>query len=303
MAGAARTKLSQCQQAVDQMEVSSITLTIIQALYPIGEQILTASEDLHDSLEEMGDASSSTLGLLFLCNLEKALDVLAKYTVPKKSTVALKPKSSHKHSPSLTTTTKSISVPALKKAKVDNSTLETTSQHHPKPQLKPIPVKSSKLPVDMVTVQVKSELDSVHLQFSSLLNPMKSNTDKKKMLLLSLLRGKMLNWKIVEQLKLFPKDDDDEEKKKAAKESWMSFKKRFKTTWQPVDVSGDAQMKLEKLWMKDRVDDYVNEFWLLAMETRYDDVELMKIFREGLSITLQDKIMLQTDGVPTTLDE
>ncbi|ESK80945.1 hypothetical protein Moror_11309, partial [Moniliophthora roreri MCA 2997] len=230
-------------------------------------------------------------------------DVLAKYTVPKKSTVALKPKSSHKHSPSLTTTTKSISVPALKKAKVDNSTLETTSQHHPKPQLKPIPVKSSKLPVDMVTVQVKSELDSVHLQFSSLLNPMKSNTDKKKMLLLSLLRGKMLNWKIVEQLKLFPKDDDDEEKKKAAKESWMSFKKRFKTTWQPVDVSGDAQMKLEKLWMKDRVDDYVNEFWLLAMETRYDDVELMKIFREGLSITLQDKIMLQTDGVPTTLDE
>ncbi|ESK81596.1 hypothetical protein Moror_11134 [Moniliophthora roreri MCA 2997] len=44
------------------------------------------------------------------------------------------------------------------------------------------------------------------------MNPLKANTDeKKKMLLLSLLKGKTNRWKIMEQIKLFPEDDDSEQ--------------------------------------------------------------------------------------------
>ncbi|ESK81306.1 hypothetical protein Moror_12128 [Moniliophthora roreri MCA 2997] len=73
MAGIAQTKLSNTSPAVNKMEASSVTFSIIQALYPIGEQILSTFEDLCDSLEEMGDASSCSLRLLFLCKLDKAL--------------------------------------------------------------------------------------------------------------------------------------------------------------------------------------------------------------------------------------
>ncbi|ESK80684.1 hypothetical protein Moror_15534 [Moniliophthora roreri MCA 2997] len=55
------------------MEISSLTLVIIQALYSVGEQILTAFEDLCNSLEEMGDTSSSALRLMFLHKLDKVL--------------------------------------------------------------------------------------------------------------------------------------------------------------------------------------------------------------------------------------
>ncbi|ESK81457.1 hypothetical protein Moror_15809, partial [Moniliophthora roreri MCA 2997] len=55
------------------MEVSSLMLVIIQALYPLEEQILAAFKDLHDSLEEMGNAGSTALRLMFLCKLDKTL--------------------------------------------------------------------------------------------------------------------------------------------------------------------------------------------------------------------------------------
>ncbi|ESK80987.1 hypothetical protein Moror_7623 [Moniliophthora roreri MCA 2997] len=73
MAGAAQMKRSNTSPTVNKMEVSSVTLSIIQALYPIGEQILSAFEDLYDSLEEMGNTSSRSLGILFLHKLDKAL--------------------------------------------------------------------------------------------------------------------------------------------------------------------------------------------------------------------------------------
>uniref|UniRef100_A0A0W0FZJ7 Uncharacterized protein n=1 Tax=Moniliophthora roreri TaxID=221103 RepID=A0A0W0FZJ7_MONRR len=53
------------------------------------------------------------------------------------------------------------------------------------------------------------------------MNPVKANTDeKKKMLLLSLVKGNTSEWKQRETMKLFPEDDDPEEKKKAAEETW-----------------------------------------------------------------------------------
>uniref|UniRef100_A0A0W0FYK9 Uncharacterized protein n=1 Tax=Moniliophthora roreri TaxID=221103 RepID=A0A0W0FYK9_MONRR len=55
----------------------------------------------------------------------------------------------------------------------------------------------------------------------------KANTDeKKKMLLLSLVKGNTSEWKQRETMKLFPEDDDPEEKKKAAEETWKKHKPR-----------------------------------------------------------------------------
>ncbi|ESK82032.1 hypothetical protein Moror_13442 [Moniliophthora roreri MCA 2997] len=39
------------------------------------------------------------------------------------------------------------------------------------------------------------------------------------------------------------------------------------------------------------------------MDTKYDDEALMRFFREGLPESLQNKIMLRTDGEPETLDK
>ncbi|KAI3598473.1 hypothetical protein WG66_000676 [Moniliophthora roreri] len=55
--------------------------------------------------------------------------------------------------------------------------------------------------------------------------------------------------------------------------------------------------------MKDRADEYVNRFRLIAMDMKYDDEALMKFFRDGLLESLQNKIMLRTDGAPKTLKD
>ncbi|ESK82384.1 hypothetical protein Moror_12192 [Moniliophthora roreri MCA 2997] len=84
------------------------------------------------------------------------------------------------------------------------------------------------------------------------MNSSRANTDeKKKMILLSFLKGKTTDWKTTEQERLFPEDDDPEEKKKAAKETWSVFKNRFRKHWQPVNVAGDAQMRIRDLQMKE----------------------------------------------------
>uniref|UniRef100_A0A0W0G241 Retrotransposon gag domain-containing protein n=1 Tax=Moniliophthora roreri TaxID=221103 RepID=A0A0W0G241_MONRR len=95
--------------------------------------------------------------------------------------------------------------------------------------------------------------------------------EKKKMPLLSFVKGKKTaEWKMREQMRLFPENDDPKEKKKAAEETWSSFKQRFWAEWQPIDFKGQAQMKIEEIKMMDRVDDYVNKFHLIAMETKQD---------------------------------
>ncbi|KAI3621120.1 hypothetical protein WG66_007460 [Moniliophthora roreri] len=136
------------------------------------------------------------------------------------------------------------------------------------------------------------------------MNPVKANTnEKKKMLLLLLVKGNTSEWKQRETMKLFPEDDDPEEKKKAAEETWSSFKQRFQNEWQPVNVVREAQAKIEQIKMTDRADEYVNRFRLIAMDTKYDNEALKRFFREGLPESLQNKIMLRTDGEPETLDE
>ncbi|KAI3608833.1 hypothetical protein WG66_003892 [Moniliophthora roreri] len=131
------------------------------------------------------------------------------------------------------------------------------------------------------------------------MNPVKANTDeKKKMLLLSLVKGNTSEWKQRETMKLFPEDDDPEEKKKAAEETWSSFKQRFRNEWQPVNVVREAQAKIEQIKMMDRADEYVNRFRLIAMDTKYDDEALMRFFREGLPESLQNKIMLWSQDCP-----
>ncbi|ESK81299.1 hypothetical protein Moror_12138 [Moniliophthora roreri MCA 2997] len=90
------------------------------------------------------------------------------------------------------------------------------------------------------------------------MNPTRLNTDEKKMILLSLIKGDTEEWKQREMMKLFPEDDGSEKKKEAAKETWSSFKQRFRSEWQPVNIVREAQIKIEQIKMKDRADEYVN---------------------------------------------
>ncbi|ESK85981.1 hypothetical protein Moror_9460 [Moniliophthora roreri MCA 2997] len=144
----------------------------------------------------------------------------------------------------------------------------------------------------------------LNLELYFAMNLIKANTDeKKKMLLLSLVKGNTTEWKQRETMKLFPENDDPEEKKKAAEETWSSFKQRFRNEWQPINVVREAQTKIEQIKMTDRANEYVNRFRLITMDTKYNDEALMKFFREGLPESLQNKIMLRTDGEPETLDE
>ncbi|ESK89242.1 hypothetical protein Moror_5162 [Moniliophthora roreri MCA 2997] len=99
----------------------------------------------------------------------------------------------------------------------------------------------------------------LNLELYFAMNPVKVNTDKKKkMLLLSLVKGDTGEWKIRETMKLFPEDDDSKKKKEAAEETWSSFKQRFQNEWQPVNVVREAQMKIKEIKMKDRANKYVN---------------------------------------------
>ncbi|ESK82289.1 hypothetical protein Moror_15470 [Moniliophthora roreri MCA 2997] len=71
--------------------------------------------------------------------------------------------------------------------------------------------------------------------------------------------------------------------------------------WELVDTIGDAQLKIKDLQMKDRADEFVHEFRLLAIETGYGDQVLIKIFREGLLLSLAKKIMDRLEEKPETL--
>ncbi|ESK83098.1 hypothetical protein Moror_6058 [Moniliophthora roreri MCA 2997] len=138
------------------------------------------------------------------------------------------------------------------------------------------PGRSSDQPTDLApNVQLKQEQDNSDAQWTSKPDPYESdhkdtrrfllnlevffrmnaskyNTDeKKKLLLLSLLKGRTKEWKMTEQMKIFPEDPKSTIAKKAAEEKWDDFKARFRAYWQPIDVKGDTQIRIEELQMKE----------------------------------------------------
>uniref|UniRef100_A0A0W0GDG0 Retrotransposon gag domain-containing protein n=1 Tax=Moniliophthora roreri TaxID=221103 RepID=A0A0W0GDG0_MONRR len=107
-------------------------------------------------------------------------------------------------------------------------------------------------------VKPKVEHDDTDEQWARTISTAANTDEKKKMLLLSLVKGNTSEWKQRETMKLFPEDDDPEEKKKAAEETWSSFKQRFRARWQPINVVREAQAKIKQIRMTDRADEYVN---------------------------------------------
>ncbi|ESK81893.1 hypothetical protein Moror_700 [Moniliophthora roreri MCA 2997] len=195
----------------------------------------------------------------------------------------------HTPTPEMTTPAGSTAAPDIKLKTIDDKKDEASKGPTPDPFL---------------GKQLDTRLFLLDLELYFAMNPVKANTDeKKKMLLLLLVKRNTSEWKQREMMKLFPEDDDPEEKKKAAEETWSSFKQRFRNEWQPVNVVREAQTKIEQIKMTDRADEYVNRFCLIAMDTKYDNEALMRFFREGLPESLQNKIMLRTEGEPEMLDE
>ncbi|KAI3617970.1 hypothetical protein WG66_005868 [Moniliophthora roreri] len=67
--------------------------------------------------------------------------------------------------------------------------------------------------------------------------------------------------------------------KEAEKVTWSTFIEDFKTFFEPLDTTLEAQMKLRDLKMKERADEYTYQFTYLAKQTGYNDTAQVKAFK------------------------
>ncbi|KAI3614292.1 hypothetical protein WG66_000057 [Moniliophthora roreri] len=123
------------------------------------------------------------------------------------------------------------------------------------------------------------------------------NDEKKCLFLLSYLRGKNTeSWKNGQSAKIF------EPKSGATPLTFQTLKDEFKKHYLPADIQAEAQIRIEEAKMTDRADNYVNDFQVMADESRYGDQALIHIFRKRLPNSLSAKILNQPQGRPADLE-
>ncbi|ESK86781.1 hypothetical protein Moror_15159 [Moniliophthora roreri MCA 2997] len=80
------------------------------------------------------------------------------------------------------------------------------------------------------------------------------------------------------------------------------LKDEFKKHYLLADIQAEAQIQIEVMKMTKRADNYVNDFWVMADESGYDDQALIHIFRKGLPNSLAAKILNQPQRRPSDLE-
>ncbi|KAI3621159.1 hypothetical protein WG66_014558 [Moniliophthora roreri] len=65
----------------------------------------------------------------------------------------------------------------------------------------------------------------------------------------------------------------------AEKVSWGDFVEDFKTSFEPLDMALEAQLKLQDLKMKERANEYMYQFSYLAKQTGYNDTTQIVAFK------------------------
>ncbi|ESK80908.1 hypothetical protein Moror_1328 [Moniliophthora roreri MCA 2997] len=131
------------------------------------------------------------------------------------------------------------------------------------------------------------------------LNPKTFPTDRmKKLFLLSYMTdGPGEFWKNNKTDLLLVFDPD------AEKVSWGDFLEDFKTSFEPLDMALEAQLKLQDLKMKERADEYMYQFSYLAKQMGYNDAAQIVAFKWGLPKSLVLKIMTRPEGAPTSIKD
>jgi hypothetical protein len=82
---------------------------------------------------------------------------------------------------------------------------------------------------------------------------------------------------------------------------WDDFVSQFKTAFSPAEAAATARMKLSTLQQTGDVEDYINEFRILASQARVTDATIqIEYFMHGLEPKLLDRI-LGMDTPPTDI--
>ncbi|ESK83182.1 hypothetical protein Moror_3317 [Moniliophthora roreri MCA 2997] len=77
----------------------------------------------------------------------------------------------------------------------------------------------------------------------------------------------------------------------AEKVSWGDFVEDFKTSFKPLNMALEAQLKLWDLKIKERADEYTYQFLYLAKQTGYNNAVQIVAFKRELPKSLVLKIM------------
>ncbi|ESK83035.1 hypothetical protein Moror_11733 [Moniliophthora roreri MCA 2997] len=77
----------------------------------------------------------------------------------------------------------------------------------------------------------------------------------------------------------------------------------FKTSFEPLDMALEAQLKLWDLKMKERANEYTYQFSYLAKQMGYNDAAQIVAFKRGLPKSLVLKIMTQPEGAPSNIKD
>uniref|UniRef100_A0A0W0FRF0 CCHC-type domain-containing protein n=1 Tax=Moniliophthora roreri TaxID=221103 RepID=A0A0W0FRF0_MONRR len=166
-----------------------------------------------------------------------------------------------------------------------------------RPKVEP-PVEEAVISATMpVQMDVKKFLREVLLYIA--LNPKAFTTDRsKKLFLLSYMTdGPGEFWKNDKTDLLLAFNPE------AEKVSWVDFIEDFKTSFEPLDTTLEAQLKLRDLKMKERADEYMYQFTYLAKQMGYNDAAQIVAFKRGLPKSLALKIMTQPEGASTNIKD
>ncbi|EEB89121.1 hypothetical protein MPER_12822 [Moniliophthora perniciosa FA553] len=133
-------------------------------------------------------------------------------------------------------------------------------------------------PFDRDKEKTRKFLNAVYLYLEA--NEQDFKDEKKKILfLLSFLEGGIAeDWKIVKTEQFMFGGDNGGPKYP----SWKEFIDEFNKTFKQTNLAGRAREKMHVFMQKGMATEYVNEFKLLAMKTKYDTVALIDQFMSGL---------------------
>ncbi|EEB92946.1 hypothetical protein MPER_08467 [Moniliophthora perniciosa FA553] len=91
--------------------------------------------------------------------------------------------------------------------------------------------------------------------------------------------------------------------RKKTQKTYDQFLAAFKLAFEPYDIPGDAQRKMRELRMTKGLEDYVNQFMLLAKKTKYNDASLVEYFQDGLPWPLAESVRKQPGEDLSTIDK
>ncbi|EEB88968.1 hypothetical protein MPER_12995 [Moniliophthora perniciosa FA553] len=91
--------------------------------------------------------------------------------------------------------------------------------------------------------------------------------------------------------------------RKKTQKTYDQFLTAFKLAFEPYDIPGDAQRRLRELKMTKGLEDFINQFMLLAKKTKYNNTALIEFFQDGILWPLAESVLKQPGEDLSTIDK